>query len=92
MDQLHVQALWGSKAIRDCLFKHFEAVDIMFAHGTGLSLKCFKSMLDFAKLVLSTAPLLKKLNVIGLEDAREIFEMLEFFPKLSKKAIVFVKG
>ncbi|XP_078156526.1 F-box/FBD/LRR-repeat protein At1g13570-like [Carex rostrata] len=92
-DQLHVQALWESNANRDCLFKCLKVVDIMFAHDTELSLKCSKSMLNFAKLVLSTAPLLKKFNVVDLEDAREIFEMLEFFPMLSKKAkIVFVQG
>ncbi|XP_078150462.1 uncharacterized protein LOC144545773 [Carex rostrata] len=92
MDEPHDQALWESKAIQDCLFKHLEVVDVMYARATELSLRCSKSMLEFAKLVLSTAPLLEEFNIIDLEDAKVFFEMLEFFPRLSKKAkIVFVK-
>ncbi|KAF3338883.1 F-box/FBD/LRR-repeat protein [Carex littledalei] len=92
LDEPHDPALWESKAIRDCLFKHLEVVDVMYARASELSLRCFKSMLEFAKLVLSTAPLLEEFNIIDLEDSMGSFEMLEFFPRLSKKAkIVFVK-
>jgi hypothetical protein len=43
-------------------------------------------MLKFAKLVLSTAPLLEKFYLSDFEDVMEAFEMLEFIPRLSTEA------
>lgn len=57
-----------------------------------LPLQSSKWMLEFAKLMLSTAPMLEELNVIGLGDAMVVFEELKVFPKLSVKCkIVLVE-
>lgn len=86
VDLRNVEALWEPKSIQDRLFKHLKAVNIMNGQIFGLSLRSTKSMLEFAKLVLSTAPMLEKLHFIELEDAMIMPDMLKWFPKLSKKA------
>lgn len=94
-DQLHVQPLWELKAIKDCLFKRLEVVTMLYMGETELSLWSGKSMLGFAKFVLSTAPALESLNIIGLDKLLTILsvdEKLNNFPKLSTKAdILFLE-
>ncbi|XP_078153502.1 F-box/FBD/LRR-repeat protein At1g13570-like [Carex rostrata] len=75
---------WELKAIRDCLFKRLEVVNILLDQVSG-SLNRTKSMLEFAKLVLSTAPLLEKFRVRHLKDDMVVFKELKLFPKLSEK-------
>ncbi|KAJ4819379.1 F-box/RNI-like/FBD-like domains-containing protein [Rhynchospora pubera] len=81
-DQLPAQILSKLKATEGCLFKCLEIVNIVHVQNNVLLAKW---MLEFAKLVLNTAPVLQKLNVINFEDAT-FFTKLECFPKLSKKA------
>lgn len=57
----------------------------MYNQDHKLSLGKAKSMLEFAELVLSTAPLLKEFNATDLGNAMAVFEKLKFFPKLSEK-------
>ncbi|XP_078157425.1 F-box/FBD/LRR-repeat protein At1g13570-like [Carex rostrata] len=92
MDEPHVQASWELKAIQDCLFKDLEVVNIMCEQINKLPLQSSKWILEFAKLVLSTAPMLEELNVTDLGDAMVVFEELKLFPKLSVKCkIVLVE-
>ncbi|XP_078154267.1 F-box/FBD/LRR-repeat protein At1g13570-like [Carex rostrata] len=91
-DQGHVQGLWESKAIRDCLFKCLEFVSVTYEHGNELSLQCSKSMLEFAEFVLITAPLLEKFHVTELGDDTVFSQIIEL-PKLSEKCkVVFSEG
>jgi hypothetical protein len=91
IDQPNVEAMWEPKTNKDCLFKNLKVVDITHGQAPLLSLQSTKSMLQFGKFVLSTAPVLEKINFIKLENGMVIFEMLKWFPKLSMMAeIVFV--
>ena len=68
---------------------------MLYMGETELSLWSGKSMLGFAKFVLSTAPALENLNIIGLDKLLTILsidEKLNNFPKLSTKAdILFLE-
>ncbi|KAJ4732538.1 F-box/RNI/FBD-like domain protein [Rhynchospora pubera] len=83
-DQLQVQTFWKLEATEGCLFKCLKTVDILHVHYSVL---IAESMLEFAKLVLSTSPVLEKLNIFDFVDA-SFFAELEDFPKLSKKSEV----
>ncbi|KAJ3705143.1 hypothetical protein LUZ61_008848 [Rhynchospora tenuis] len=93
-NQAQVQASWELKAAENFLFKRLETVNITHVQNTetGASFGGTKSMLQFAELVLSTAPVLQKIHITDYQDSKEYFMKLECFPRLSGKVeIVFVK-
>ncbi|KAJ4794779.1 F-box/RNI-like/FBD-like domains-containing protein [Rhynchospora pubera] len=84
-----VQNLSKLKPTEDCFFKCLETVNILCERNNVL---LAESMLEFTKLVLGTAPVLQKLNIINFDDAL-FYRKIECFLKLSKKAeIVSVKN
>ncbi|KAJ3701329.1 hypothetical protein LUZ61_005034 [Rhynchospora tenuis] len=88
-DKPQAQDLWKLKRPEVCLFKCLKEANILHVQNPVLSIE---SMLQFSELVLSTAPVLQKLNVIDFKDATLFLKKLECFPKLSKEAkIVRVK-
>ncbi|XP_078153504.1 F-box/FBD/LRR-repeat protein At1g13570-like [Carex rostrata] len=89
VDPPYVQGLWESKAIPYCLFKCLKVVNIMCFDDPGSERA--ESMLEFAKLVLSTAPLLEEFHVTDLGEAIVVFEELKLFPKLSEKCKLVLK-
>ncbi|KAJ4760872.1 F-box/RNI-like/FBD-like domains-containing protein [Rhynchospora pubera] len=91
-DRPQGQTFWKSKATEDRLFKCLEIVNILYVQMTELSYRRDESMLEFAELVLSTAPVLEKMNIIDYEDPTVYSTKVNCLPKLSKKVdIVFVK-
>ncbi|KAJ4813342.1 F-box/RNI-like/FBD-like domains-containing protein [Rhynchospora pubera] len=91
-DRPQGQTFWKSKATEDRLFKCLEIVNILYVQMTELSYRRDESMLEFAELVLSTAPVLEKMNIIDYEDPTVYSTKVNCLPKLPKKVdIVFVK-
>ncbi|KAJ1695334.1 hypothetical protein LUZ63_012032 [Rhynchospora breviuscula] len=90
-DQPQVQTLQRSKATKNCsLFKCLEIVNIIDESDPDFSLRGAEFILEFAEFMLSTAPVLQKLNFIDFKDSMWLVKILECISKLSTKAKIGV--
>ncbi|KAJ4786035.1 F-box/RNI-like/FBD-like domains-containing protein [Rhynchospora pubera] len=90
-DQPQVQTLQRSESTKYCsLFKCLEIVNIIDEGDPEFSLRGAEFILEFAEYMLTTAPVLQKLNFIDFEDSMGLVRKLECIPKLSTKAEIGV--
>ncbi|KAJ3688368.1 hypothetical protein LUZ61_017532 [Rhynchospora tenuis] len=90
-DRPLVQTLQRSKATKYCsLFKCLEIVNIINECDPEFSLRGTEFILEFAEFMLSTTPVLQKLNFVGFEDSMGLVRKLECISKLSTNAEIGV--